>query len=111
MILGQPALNTFQEIVSTYHMMIKFPVGTKVGELKCDQYTARKFYVEAIRGSSGRMDVDPPSKESSQISTQHGDQNDTIPVHVQLVEELLSIHLTPRESARIPRLAPSCVLL
>ncbi|KAL2230952.1 UNVERIFIED_CONTAM: hypothetical protein Sindi_1689600, partial [Sesamum indicum] len=33
MILGRPALNVFQAIVSTYHMKLKFPAGSGVGEV------------------------------------------------------------------------------
>ncbi|KAL0391208.1 UNVERIFIED_CONTAM: hypothetical protein Scaly_0477900 [Sesamum calycinum] len=65
LILGCPALNTFQAIISTYHMKLKFPIGDKVGEVKSDQYILRKCYVEVIKSSSRRMEVDPPNKERS----------------------------------------------
>ncbi|KAL0462981.1 UNVERIFIED_CONTAM: hypothetical protein Slati_0185700 [Sesamum latifolium] len=54
MILGQLVLNTFQVVASTYHMRLKFPVGTKVGEVKYYQYTTHKCYVEVIREEAGR---------------------------------------------------------
>ncbi|KAL0313040.1 UNVERIFIED_CONTAM: hypothetical protein Sradi_5703300 [Sesamum radiatum] len=44
-------------------MKVKFPVGDKVREVKGDQCTAQKCYVEAIRGNSEKMEVDPPNKE------------------------------------------------
>ena len=33
-ILGRPALNLFQVITSTYHLMIKFPIETGAGILR-----------------------------------------------------------------------------
>ncbi|KAL0423214.1 UNVERIFIED_CONTAM: hypothetical protein Sradi_0856200 [Sesamum radiatum] len=63
LILRRPAQNTFQAVVSTYHMKLKFPVGTQVGKVKGDHYMGRKCYVEVIRDNSGKMDVDPPNKE------------------------------------------------
>ncbi|KAL0354355.1 UNVERIFIED_CONTAM: hypothetical protein Sangu_1016800 [Sesamum angustifolium] len=69
LILGRPALNTFQAAVSTYHVKPKFPVRDKVREVKGDQYIMQKIYMEAIKGSNGNIEVDPPNKESSQDST------------------------------------------
>lgn len=37
MILGRPALNMFQAVVSTYHGKIKFPVNELVGEVRGDK--------------------------------------------------------------------------
>ncbi|KAL0413334.1 UNVERIFIED_CONTAM: hypothetical protein Sradi_1535100 [Sesamum radiatum] len=42
LILGRPALNTFQAVISTYHMKLQFPVGDSVGEVGGDQYTTAK---------------------------------------------------------------------
>ncbi|KAL0298781.1 UNVERIFIED_CONTAM: hypothetical protein Sradi_6537900 [Sesamum radiatum] len=63
--------------------MLKFPIGDKVGEVEGDQYTTCKCYVEAVESSSGRMEVDPPSKESSRCSTQQDDQKGIVPARVQ----------------------------
>ncbi|KAK4383487.1 hypothetical protein Sango_2771000, partial [Sesamum angolense] len=39
LILRRHAQNTFQAVVSTYHMKLKFPVGTQVGKVKeCDVF-------------------------------------------------------------------------
>ncbi|KAL0348015.1 UNVERIFIED_CONTAM: hypothetical protein Sangu_1029300 [Sesamum angustifolium] len=73
LILGQPALNTFQAVVSTYHMKLKFLVGDKVREVKGDQYIAQKCYMEVIRGNSGNMEVDLPNKEKHMGSSQQDD--------------------------------------
>ena len=44
-ILGQPTLNSWKAITSTYHLMIKFPTDYGVGELRKNQVAARECYV------------------------------------------------------------------
>ena len=44
-ILGCPTLNLWKAITSTYHLMIKFPIEYRVGEVKGDQVAARECYV------------------------------------------------------------------
>ena len=39
-ILGQPTLNSWKAITSTYHLMIKFPTNYGVGELRGNQVAA-----------------------------------------------------------------------
>ncbi|KAL0288014.1 UNVERIFIED_CONTAM: hypothetical protein Sradi_7111600 [Sesamum radiatum] len=104
LILGQPALNTFQAIDSIYHMKLKFLVGDKVGEVKGDQYTTRKWYVEVIKSSNNRMEVDLPSKKSSRSATQQEDQRGVVPARVQPTEELLSIQLVSGEPDKITKI-------
>lgn len=41
-ILGMMALNLFQAVVSIYNLMMKFPVGSKVGHVTGDQVLLRK---------------------------------------------------------------------
>ncbi|KAI3448580.1 hypothetical protein Pfo_005245 [Paulownia fortunei] len=41
-ILGRPSLNTFQAVVSTFHMKLKFPVDEGIGEVEGDQCSARR---------------------------------------------------------------------
>ncbi|KAL0285278.1 UNVERIFIED_CONTAM: hypothetical protein Scaly_2824000 [Sesamum calycinum] len=47
-ILGRPTLNTFQAIMSTYHMKIKFHTIGGVGEVQGDPLQSRKCYVEVV---------------------------------------------------------------
>ncbi|XP_073025322.1 uncharacterized protein [Primulina eburnea] len=48
-ILGRPAINELKAVTSTYHQKIKFPVGDQVGEVRGDQSSSRKCYVETFR--------------------------------------------------------------
>ncbi|KAL0411713.1 UNVERIFIED_CONTAM: Retrovirus-related Pol polyprotein from transposon gypsy [Sesamum latifolium] len=48
-ILGQPGLNSFRAIVSTYHQKMKFPTKNGVGEVSCDQKEARRCYNLSLR--------------------------------------------------------------
>ena len=41
-ILGQPILNLWKAVTSTYHLMIKFPTEYGVGEVRRDQVAARE---------------------------------------------------------------------
>ncbi|XP_075504607.1 uncharacterized protein LOC142542043 [Primulina tabacum] len=53
-ILGRPAMNELRAVASTYHQKIKFPVGARVGEVRGDQPSSRKCYVEAARADQSR---------------------------------------------------------
>ncbi|XP_075669692.1 uncharacterized protein LOC142639385 [Castanea sativa] len=44
-ILGRPTLNAWKTVTSTYHLMIKFPTESGVGELRGNQVAARECYV------------------------------------------------------------------
>ncbi|XP_073033912.1 uncharacterized protein [Primulina eburnea] len=48
-ILGRPAMNELRAVTSTYHQKIKFHVGARVGEVRGDQPSSQKYYVEAVR--------------------------------------------------------------
>ena len=50
-ILGWPTLNSWKAVISTYHLMIKFPTDYGVGELHETQVAARECYM-------ARMEMD-----------------------------------------------------
>ena len=47
-IIGQPTLNSWKAITSTYHLMIKFPTEYGVGELRGDQVAACECYTAML---------------------------------------------------------------
>lgn len=42
-------MSAFRGFVSTYHQKNKFPVGSRVGEVKGDQLSSRKCYAETVK--------------------------------------------------------------
>ncbi|KAK3014108.1 hypothetical protein RJ639_010287 [Escallonia herrerae] len=51
-ILGRPALNQLQAVVSTYHLKMNFPIEHGIGEVKGDQTIARQCYVTSCRSKN-----------------------------------------------------------
>ena len=44
-IIGRPTLNSWKAVTSIYHLMIKFPTGYRVRELRENQVAARECYI------------------------------------------------------------------
>ncbi|KAL0400277.1 UNVERIFIED_CONTAM: hypothetical protein Sradi_2371000 [Sesamum radiatum] len=98
-ILGTPTLNTFQAVISTYHMKIMFPTPDGVGEVQGDHFQSRRCYVEAIcKGQKwsvdDALDQVPPSKKGRTPEVENSKETET-PAKVQLAEELLNIEIIP----------------
>ena len=47
-ILGQPTLNMWKAVTSTYHLMIKFPTKYGIGELRGDQVATHECYIAML---------------------------------------------------------------
>ncbi|GFY84700.1 hypothetical protein Acr_03g0014740 [Actinidia rufa] len=48
-ILGRPTLGRIKVITSTYHLKVKFPTSTGIGEVKGDQKVARQCFISAMK--------------------------------------------------------------
>ncbi|KAJ0967918.1 hypothetical protein J5N97_024835 [Dioscorea zingiberensis] len=49
-ILGRPTLNSMKAIISTYHLLLKFPTESGSAEVRGDQPLARQCYFSTLKG-------------------------------------------------------------
>ncbi|GAV74976.1 hypothetical protein CFOL_v3_18456, partial [Cephalotus follicularis] len=100
-IVGQPGLNLMEAIVSTRHLLMKFPTRFGVGEVRGDQQAARQCYKTAISDKGKdkalpianvelRGDMKPerahPVEDVIQVPMEEGDNEKVFQVGSQLGE-------------------------
>ncbi|GAV86480.1 hypothetical protein CFOL_v3_29910 [Cephalotus follicularis] len=98
-IIGHPCLNLLEAIVSTRHLVMKFPMRFGVGEVRGDQQVARQCYKTVVMDNGKekflsitnvelRGDVEPerpqPVEEVLQVPLEEGNEEKIIQVGSQL---------------------------
>ncbi|XP_058202884.1 uncharacterized protein LOC131317343 [Rhododendron vialii] len=92
-ILGRTSLNKIGAIISTYHLMIKFPTSEGIGCVRGDKKAARECYITSLRGANITMKIESLDTRDEE-KLQHGEP----------VEELIEEPLEPGQQERTIRI-------
>ncbi|XP_073031146.1 uncharacterized protein [Primulina eburnea] len=96
-ILGRPAMNELRAVASTYHQKIKFPVRARVGEVRGDQPSSRKCYVEAVRADRSRFKREGKRVRTGERIVEEGE------IHFVAEEEQEAVEVGPGQQIRVAR--------
>ncbi|GAV64394.1 hypothetical protein CFOL_v3_07912, partial [Cephalotus follicularis] len=91
-IVGRPGLNLLEAIVSTRHLIVKFPTRFGVGEVRGDQEVARRCYKTAI-SDKGKGKVLPIANVEL--------RGDMKPERPQPVEDVLQVPMEEGNNERV----------
>ncbi|XP_075494789.1 uncharacterized protein LOC142532359 [Primulina tabacum] len=92
--------NELRAVASTYHQKIKFPLGNQVGEVRGDQTSSRKCYVEAVRvyqKKARRKGKRISGGEDAERAVEEGE------VHFVAEEEQEMVEIWPGREIRVAR--------
>ena len=91
-ILGCPTLNSWKAVISTYHLMIKFPTEYVVEKVRGDQVAAHECYIVLLE-----MD--------DHLQTMSIEEQRTVADPVEGLKEILLDNSRPKRTTRIGTLA------
>ncbi|GAV61693.1 hypothetical protein CFOL_v3_05220, partial [Cephalotus follicularis] len=91
-IVGRPGLNLMEAIVSTRHLLMKYPTRFGVGEARGDQQVARQCYKTAIL-EKGNDKVLPIANVEL--------RGDVEPEHPQPIEDVIQVPLAEGDTERV----------
>ncbi|XP_012836530.1 PREDICTED: uncharacterized protein LOC105957147 [Erythranthe guttata] len=107
MIFGRPMINTFRAIPSTYHMKLKFPVGSEVGEVIGDQTSSRSCYVESVRQGEKSKRVRESQGGTIDGKKVRTNTAEATPIHTSTSEELIEVKVIPDRPECVTRIGSS----
>ncbi|XP_031258087.1 uncharacterized protein LOC116116135 [Pistacia vera] len=112
-ILGRPLLRQFKAVTLIYHLKMKFPTPTGIGEVSGSQRASRDCYVKAIqmayKGKGTARGNHRQAMAISRIDPRPGPAKDNLDPRIQNcpssgpVEDLTEVLVDPKESSRVLR--------
>ncbi|XP_073312551.1 uncharacterized protein [Primulina huaijiensis] len=99
-ILGRPAMNELRAVASTYHQKIKFPVGARVGEVRGDQPSSRKCYMEAVQADQSKTKREGKRARVDEVGGRVVEKGE---VHFVAEEEQEVVEVGPGQQIRVAR--------
>ncbi|XP_073057316.1 uncharacterized protein [Primulina eburnea] len=98
--IGRPALNELRAVASTYHQKIKFPLGVRVGEVRRDQPSSRKCYVEVVRADQSKTKREGKRAREKEVGGRVVEKGE---VHFVAEEEQEMIEVGPSQQIQVAR--------